>query len=51
MWKLPVEIILDLLLDVIGEQNERTRRWWKMAYVVAIVLLVVGMCVYLLVNC
>ena len=47
MWKHPVEIILDLLLDVVGEHSERARYWWKMAYVLVLVLLVVGMCVYL----
>ena len=47
MWKNPIEIILDFLLDVVGEHCERSRAWWKMAYVIVIVLLVVGMCVYL----
>jgi hypothetical protein len=47
MWKHPLEIILDLLLDFVGEHSEHSRRWWKMACVVALVLFVVGMCVYL----
>ncbi len=45
MWKHSVEIILDWLLDVVGEHSERSRVWWKMAYVIVILLLVVGMCV------
>lgn len=47
MWKHPLEIVLDLLLDLIGECSESARRWWKMAFVVVMVLLVVGVSVYL----